>query len=352
MGVRGMDTAQLNEFERIKKQVAIFNAIGKTLTSSLTVNEVLEKILYKVAEFFSPENWSLMLVDEEKQELYFEIVVGEFRHAETLKDLRLKIGEGVAGWVAKTGQPLFVPSVDEEPHFTSKVDALTSFSTESIICIPLKIRDRVLGVIELINKHDITPLRKYDMEILTTVADYAAIALENARNYEKVHRLTITDDISGLYNSRYLHKLLDVEIASTRISGKCFSLVFFDLDFFKRVNDSHGHLIGSRLLGEVGRMVAASLQPGFSAARYGGDEFVIILPAHTGRQALEFCKAFRKALNSTRFFALEGLDIRLTASFGIASFPDDAETKDGVLHVADERMYSVKERRKDAIAGA
>ncbi len=132
-----MNNREMSDFERIKRQISIFNEIGKTLTSSLTISEVLEKILYKVAEFFNPENWSLLLVDEETQELYFEIVVGEYQHTEKLKDIRLKVGEGVAGWVAKSGRPLIVPSVEKNPHFTGEVDDVTEFSTESIVSIPM-----------------------------------------------------------------------------------------------------------------------------------------------------------------------------------------------------------------------
>lgn len=345
-----MDKTKLTDFERIKRQITIFNEIGKTLTSSLTVNEVLEKILYKVAELFSPENWSLLLVDEEKGELYFEIVVGEFKHAEKLKDIRLKVGEGVAGWVAKTGRPLFVPSVDEEPRFARKVDEATDFSTESIICIPLKIRDKVLGVIELVNKNDASLLQQNDIEILTTVADYAAIALENAKNYEQVRKLTITDDTTGLYNARHLHNVLQMEIDRSKQVGSSCSVIFFDLDSFKLVNDTHGHLVGSTLLGEIGKLLAATMRENYWGARYGGDEFVIIMRDTPKEMALEFCKELKEKMNSRKFLAAEGLAIHITASFGIATFPVDADTKCKVLHVADERMYRIKDSHKNDIA--
>ncbi len=345
-----MSNEQLSDFERIKRQVTIFNEIGKTLTSSLTIKEVLEKIFYKVAEYFNPENWSLLLVDEATQELYFELVVGNV--AEKIKNIRLKIGEGVAGWVAQQGRPLFLPSVQDDPRFSTKADDISQFSTESIICIPLKIRNKVLGVIELINEKDITPLHQYDIEVLHTVAEYAAIALENAKNYEQVQKLTITDDLTGLYNSRHMHKLLQLEIERSRQEDSSFSLIFFDLDFFKRVNDAHGHLMGSRLLGEVGKLVAGCLSGEQCAARYGGDEFVIILPYSSKQEAVQFCTQLREKLNTTKFFAEEGLHITLTASFGIATFPEDAETKDQMLHSADERMYKVKDDHKDDIAYA
>lgn len=345
-----MSEQSITDFERIRRQVAIFNEIGKTLTSSLTIQEVLERIFYKVAEFFHPENWSLLLVDEQKNELYFEIVVG--RVAEKIRNIRLKIGEGVAGWVAQQGRPLFVPSVQDDPRFSAKVDDMSQFSTESIICIPLKIRNRVLGVIELVNKKDITPLHQYDIEVLNTVAEYAAIALENAMNFEQVQKLTITDDLTGLYNSRHMHNLLQLEIDRSRHEDASFSIIFFDLDNFKQVNDRHGHLMGSRLLGEVGRLVAAVLKPDQCAARYGGDEYVIILPFTTKQEALAICRMLLDRLNNEQFFAAEGLDIRLTASFGIATFPEDADTKDRILQIADERMYRIKDSHKNDISAA
>lgn len=336
-----------NDFDKLKKKINIFNEIGKTLTSSLTIKEVLEKILGKVAEYFSPENWSLLLVDEEKQELYFEIIVGEV--ADKIKDIRLKVGEGVAGWVAKTGRPLIVPSVKNEPLFNKKIDEMTQFETESIICIPLRIRDKVIGVIELINKRDLSPLHQYDIEVLSTVADYAAIALENARNFEQVEKLTITDDVTELYNSRYLHTILQDETEKAVRQGKNLSIIFFDIDRFKKINDTHGHLFGSRLLGKVGKLVASHLKEGFSAARYGGDEYVVILPDTDKKSAVTFCKTLQKSLNTEKFFLEEGLDVTLTASFGIASFPEDARGKDKLLQIADERMYKVKDRSKNGI---
>ena len=342
------DSINIEECERVKKQISIFNEIGKTLTSSLTINEVLEKIFFKVAEFFSPENWSLLLVDEEKGELYFKLVVG--RAAENIKDIRLKIGEGIAGWVAETGRPLFVPSVKEDPRFTEKIDRLSRFSTESIICIPLKIRGRVLGVIELVNNHAILEPNQYDMEILTTVAEYAAIALENARNYEHVQRLTITDDLTGLYNSRHLHNVMQAEIDRSKKDNSCFSVIFLDLDFFKNINDAYGHLVGSQLLGRVGRLISENISACCSAARYGGDEFVIVLPQTAKKEAVDHCKSIRQQLNRKIFFSEKGFNIQITASFGISTFPDDADTKDQILGIADERMYRVKDRQKNDIA--
>lgn len=336
------------DFKRLERQLSILNEVGKTLISSLDIKDVLQEIMRKVGAFFEPDNWSLLLLDEAHNELYFEIVVGEV--AEKIKDVRIKIGEGVAGWVAQTGEALFIPNVNVDPRFSRKVDEMTQFSTQSIICVPLKIREKVLGVIELINKRDIISLHQYDLEILITVADYAAIALENASNYQRVQQLTITDDITGLYNSRYIHNLMQAELDRSKRFNLNFSVVFFDLDFFKLVNDSHGHLVGTQLLAKVGKLIAKNIRKVDRAARYGGDEFIIMLPQTSKKNALVVCKRFQKALNKEMFFREEGFNIKITASFGIATFPEDADTKDQLLQIVDDAMYQIKNSTRDGIA--
>ncbi len=347
-----MTPTQAANVEKIKRRITIIHEIGKTLTSSLTVKEVVQQIFYKVAELFNPENWSLLLVDHERQELYFEIVVSETDHIDKIKGSRLKIGEGIAGWVAKTGRPLLVPSVDKEPRFSRKIDRESEFITESIICIPLKIRDKVLGVIEFVNRNDMASMHDFDIEMLITVADFAAIALENARNFEQVSRLTITDDITGLYNARHLHTLLQQEVELALERGTEFSLIFFDLDYFKRVNDTHGHLVGSSLLAELGAFVKSTLGENHFGARYGGDEFVVMMRNTSKDEAVAYCNDLRDRINSRVFLSSENLDIRVTASFGVATFPGDADSNRQILHLADERMYRIKGSGKNDICSA
>ena len=163
-------------------------------------------------------------------------------------------------------------------------------------------------------------------------------------------KLTITDDITSLYNSRHLHTLLQQEIDRAQELGNVCSLIFFDLDFFKKVNDTHGHLCGSSLLAEMGRIVADMLGTKYFGARYGGDEFVVILRDTSKQEALAFCRQLQETLNSHVFLVANGLAIHITASFGIATFPDDGDNNQQILHLADERMYKVKGGGRNDIA--
>jgi diguanylate cyclase (GGDEF)-like protein len=335
-------------FKRFQQEVNIYNKIGKALTSSLDIKEILQKIMQTIADYFRPSNWSLLLLDEKTNELYFEIVVGEV--SKRIKDVRIKMGEGIAGWVALHGQPLLVSDVRKDPRFSEKIDRISNFDTESVIAVPMKIQNKVLGVIEIINTNEPITLSKNDLEILATVADYAAIAIENSRNYHRVQELTITDDVTSLYNSRHLHHIIKKEIDRFERYHTPFSIIFFDLDFFKRINDSYGHLVGSETLTKVGTVIAKTIRRVDMAARYGGDEFVVVLPQTDKKNAHRAAERLRDAINAEVFFAKEGFNIKVTASFGVATFGDDASSKDELLRAVDEAMYKVKETSKDAIA--
>ena len=243
--------------QREAGEVAVFQELGKALTSSLQLDQVLRTIMEKIDEFLRPDNWSLLLLDEAKQELYFELAVGKASQA--LKDVRIKIGQGIAGWVAQNGETVVVPDTSKDTRFFGKVDEKTKMETQSIVAVPVKFRDTCLGVIELINCVGPEGFDPRDLKLLEALSDFAAIALENARHVKRIHELTITDDCTTLYNARHMEFILDTEIYRSQRYNYEFSLVFIDLDHFKQVNDTHGHLIGSRLLAEIGKALKNTL---------------------------------------------------------------------------------------------
>ena len=248
-------------------EVAIFHELGKALTSSLQLDQVLRTIMEKIDEFLHPDTWSMLLVDETKQELYFELAIG--KNAHTLKDIRIKMGQGIAGWVAANQQAVIVPDVSKDTRFFSQVDEKTKMETHSIVAVPVRFRDHCLGVIELINCVGVEGFGDRDLALLEALADFAAIALENARHVQRIHELTITDDCTTPYNARHLNFMLETEIYRSQRYGYEFSLVFLDLDHFKSVNDTHGHLAGSKLLAEIGQVVRGNCRLIDFAFRYG-----------------------------------------------------------------------------------
>src|SRR5215831_2432806 len=187
------------ETARQTQELHIFHDVAKALTSSLDLDSILQTIMEKMAEYFRPDTWSLLMVDEEKEELYFAIAVGSA--SETLQNVRLKVGEGIAGHVAKFGEKLIVPDVRADGRFAKRIDQMKQCTHEEEF-------------------------------FLQALCDYAAIAIENARSVEKIQELTITDDCTGLYNARHLYKTLETEVYRSARFGYEFSVLFIDLDHF------------------------------------------------------------------------------------------------------------------------
>jgi len=335
------------ELEQVKAELELLNDISKTLTSSVDISEVLKVLMVKVGQFLKAKNWSLLLLDEVRAKLRFEIAVGEA--ADSLIGKEFPLDEGVAGWVARSGRAELISNVKEDKRFCSRFDSESNFETRSIVCVPLINKGRVLGVIELVNKIEEGRFTEFDMRLLKIIADFTAIAVDNANNFEKVNELVITDDHTSLYNVRYMYDFLSREVENTIRSGSALSLIFFDLDHFKNINDTYGHMCGSSILKEIGYFLKKIIRPQDVPIRYGGDEFIIILP-NTGKQeAFEYAQKLREDILNHRFLNDMGLNLQVKASYGVATLPDDAMDRNTLIALADSAMYKIKESTRDAV---
>ena len=331
----------------LSRELNFFEEVSKTLTSSLELKNILTKIMEKVKEMTKAEAWSVLLVDNETGELVFEKT--NAKKKKEIQKIRLKMGEGIAGWVASEGIPVVVPDVSKDERFFGKIDEAIHLKTKSLMCVPIKINNQVLGVLELVNKTTGEPFVKEDLDLLMKLVDLTAIAIERTSLYQKMTELAITDDLTKLFNTRYLNRTIEIEIQRSARYNSSISLIFMDIDFFKHINDRYGHIIGSKVLVEIGQLLLKSLRSVDIVARYGGDEFVIVLPQTPPASAVQIAERMRKSVEQNTFLKKEGYSLKLTASFGVASYPESAKSKEDLIRLADDAMYRVKHQTRNAV---
>lgn len=205
---------------------------------------------------------------------------------------------------------------------------------------------RVYAVLGLRGTPDVEVLNS---PLLNFFQRQARLALINAERSSEAQTLIYIDDLTKLYNGRYLNVVLDREMKRSERYRNFFCVLFMDIDFFKRVNDAHGHLVGSRVLVEVGAVLRSCVRDSDTVVRYGGDEFVVLLVETNADEAMIVAERMRKMIEAERFVREMDLEIRLTISIGIAAFPEHATTKQHLLNLADQAMYRGKESTRNVV---
>lgn len=341
-------------------QSNIFCNIGRVLTSSLNPEEVFHRVMKVIGEYFAPRNWSLMLMEKDTGRLKFEIVMGV--DANKLKNVYLDRGEGVVGWVCQSGEPIVVGDVQNDSRFSSRVDELLGFTTRSVVCVPLlNGKNQVVGAIELINK--IAPKSKYsdsgspiagitsaaesftemDMAILSSIGAFTGIAAENAFLHQKVKELAMIDSLTGINNRHYFNEIFNREVERVIRYSQTICILMMDVDGLKAINDNHGHLVGDRVLCAVADILKSSVRESDIVARFGGDEFVILMPLADESKGLELSRRIQELIDQWNEKSLIP-GVKLGLSVGVhAAGPENV---DNILLNADQELYQCKSFRK------
>ena len=312
-----------------------------TANSHLQPQEVMHSVMTRINKVIPCKAWSVLILDNNAENtLSFAAAHGPGK--KYLASFKVPFGQGIAGWVAKNRQPVIVNDVRDDPRFLSAIDKDTKFNTQNILCAPLVSRGRTIGVIEMLNREG--EFSESDLELVQTLVNPAAVAIENAYLFQKAQTLTIQDDLTQLFNSRHLNQCLESEIRRAKRTKEPLTLIFLDLDGFKQINDNYGHPQGSKSLIEIAKIIKSASREMDIVGRYGGDEFVLILPATDTEGAIHVGERIRNRIETYTH-----KEIRLTASIGIASYPRHATSKEALIRLADQAMYRVKERGKNGI---
>lgn len=255
-----------------------------------------------------------------------------------------------ANWVARHGTEFMAADLSKDDRAGSPGAGTVVGGTA--VAFPLVSRQRVIGVLIGLDPQPSSTAPAFGASLLSTLRtmlEPAAIALDNALAVKRAEELSVTDDLTHLYNSRYLNLVLRREAKRASRSGRPLSVLFIDLDGFKDVNTNHGHLAGSKALVEAASIVKRSARETDVVARFGGDEFSVILP-DTGRDgAVSVAERIRDRFRAFRFLQSDGLALRVTASIGVATLPDVAGSAEELLRAADKAMYKVKNSGKDGV---
>jgi diguanylate cyclase (GGDEF)-like protein len=327
----------------------VFCKIGAILTSSLQPQEVIHRVMTLIGNYFSPENWSLLLWDASLQQLKFEIVMGI--DASKLKGVRLEKGEGIVGWVCDNAEPTIVEDITKDARFSSRIDDMLDFKTRSIICVPLlNGNNEVVGAIELINKivapscstddsHTYDNFTQNDMKILSAIATFTGIAVENAFLFKQVEELAMIDSLTGINNRYYFNEILRQETEKVKRYDRTMCMLMMDVDDFKKINDSYGHLTGDRILQSIADILRVTVRESDFLARFGGDEFVIIMPESKEKDALGLAKRIQDMIiRWNKKETTHGPKIQITIGIHEAG----SETIDQILSEADKDLYHKK----------
>ncbi|MGC4083084.1 MAG: sensor domain-containing diguanylate cyclase [Vicinamibacterales bacterium] len=312
----------------------------QAIQATLEPDQVATAVATRFSTWIPVTCWTVVAADVESQLFVLADLELPPHHAPTLS--------AVADWVMKHDRPFLSGNLQHD-------DRVIDGHAVAVLALPLRGRERVVGALIALDSGVSTAAPILPSALARAIGEVlrlAGLALDTALLLKRTEALSVTDDLTRLYNARYLNIALRRETRLATRNSRPLSLLFIDLDGFKSINDSHGHLAGSRALVEAGAVIRGSARETDIVARFGGDEFALILPDTGSPGALQVAERIRDRIARHVFLAGDGLNIHLTASVGAATLPDVAAAADELVQAADAAMYRVKDRGKNGIQAA
>ncbi len=321
------------ELVKRNRELMVINTLSGAFISSYDIDKVFNDLLEKVLMITDFSVGWIMLTDNSGFILKSHAGIS----LSFLKQLKEGMLDDFVWSILDGAEPLYVLEKDQVKNFQHlKKEGLVFLSA-----IPLKVSNSISGVLVLSSRSE----RAFDFDLasmMALVGNQISLIVEKIRLFEETRRLSITDDLTGLYNVRFFYRSLESELVRARRYKDVFCLVIFDIDDFKVINDTYGHQIGDEILREVARIIMSSSRKSDIVARYGGEEFVIILPRTSKAEALLHADRIRKRVEEYVFSTDTGLKISITVSGGLSGFPEDGQSAKDLLYAADMALYSAK----------
>jgi diguanylate cyclase (GGDEF)-like protein len=324
--------------QRRSRQLAFLNNVSRTAISSDDPVHMLSQIVGEIQKNFSFDHIGIGLLDYGTKEIEIKAEAGATAHS---VGKRIPLGAGILGRVARTGERALV-----QHALPGNLTGILSDS-RAILCIPITYGESLLGVLNIESRNE-NAFSPQDVLILNTLADLLATALHNAFVFQKLQQQSITDGLTGIKTRRFFWEALSAEWKRASRSGRPFSVVLIDLDKFKEVNDTMGHFEGDLVLARVGRLLEQKSRQSNVVARYGGDEFIVLMPETGAEQAQVLAERLRQWLASDPMLS----EHHITGSFGVASFPMHGFSIEDIIRVADAGMYVSKRSGGNSVSTA
>lgn len=344
---------QINSLHKTLHNLSILYNISQAVNFIDDLKGLIQVILGRALETLDAEKGSLMLYDVSDNTLQVKVVYGlndpktEFEiNNGIIECAKFKVNEGIAGKVFAEKRSIITNLGQNDPRFKQ-----TGFFSEgtsgisSMICVPLIAKGEAIGVINITNKKHNKLFNRQDLEFMEALSNQAAIAIDNAKLYE----LATKDSLTKLYIHRHFRTLLDTEITRAARYGHVVSLLMMDIDNFKSINDTYGHLVGDKAIKEIARTIKSSIRTIDVAARYGGEEFTVILPETSAKDAVIIAERLRKNIEQIVIHPEDNMSFGLSISIGISEFPVSAEEPEKLIECADKALYKAKNSGKNCI---
>ena len=344
--------AQENKIMELNKTIhnlAILYNISQAVNFIDDLKRLISVILDKAIETVNAEKGSLMLYDSSDNTLQVKVVYGlkDKKHEDDINNgivecQKMKPDSGIAGKVFTEKKSIITNLGGQDPRFSQ---FSSDSNVSSLICVPLIAKGECIGIINITNKKNGKLFNKKDLEFVEALANQASIAVDNAQLYE----LATKDGLTKLYIHRHFYNLLDSEIKRVQRYHHVLSLLMMDIDNFKQVNDTYGHLVGDMVLKEIAATIQKTIRHVDIPARYGGEEFTIILPETAAINAVTIAERLRKRISEIEVTVDGNTVIHPTVSIGISEYPNAAEGINELIDWADKALYVSKENGKNCI---
>lgn len=324
--------------DKLARLPQVLFEIGKAIGSDHNLSSLLLRISELVCDLTGAEACSIMLLDQERERLLGKAAYGLARR--DISHISFRLGEGVAGWVAEQGEPALIDDVSRDPRYKALPDSQNRI--RSLACMPIAYRDERIGVLTITSPRE-GAFSQEDVELLRFIATTMALDIDNAR----LRRVAVTDPLTEAYNREFLHQYLPQAIASARARGEPLAVAMVDVDHFKDVNDSFGHAVGDHVLADVAQRLRAAIRAGDLLVRYGGEEFLALLPGAGTERALEIAERMRARLEDDPI-EVERHMIAVRVSVGVAELKSGDDEED-IVRRADEALYAAKRQGRNRV---